>query len=94
MFSLFSLAWHHEEIILCELFQEIILLADESRVDVNVDPQLHMACQSDLMTYCSGVDSGQGQSKLNNVLLGPVVQSIVSLTSSLRGQLIKCFTTL
>ena len=25
---------------------------------------------------------------------GPVVQSIVSLTSSLRGQLIKCFTTL
>ena len=27
-------------------------------------------------------------------LLGPVVQSIVSLTSSLRGQLVKCFTTL
>ena len=26
--------------------------------------------------------------------LGPVVQSILSLTSSLRGQLIKCFTTL
>ena len=26
--------------------------------------------------------------------LGPVVQSIVSLTSSLRGQLVKCFTTL
>ena len=25
---------------------------------------------------------------------GPVVQSIVSLTSSLRGQLVKCFTTL
>ena len=25
--------------------------------------------------------------------LGPVVQSIVSLTSSLRGQLFKCFTT-
>ena len=25
---------------------------------------------------------------------GPVVQSIVSLTSSLRGQLIKCFNTL
>ena len=25
--------------------------------------------------------------------LGPVVQSIVSLTSSLRGQLVKCFTT-
>ena len=27
-------------------------------------------------------------------LLGPVVQSIVSLTSSLSGQLVKCFTTL
>ena len=26
--------------------------------------------------------------------LGPVVQSIVSLTSSLRGQLVKCFTTI
>ena len=26
--------------------------------------------------------------------LGPVVQSIVSLTSSLRGQLVKCLTTL
>ena len=26
--------------------------------------------------------------------LGPVVQSIVNLTSSLRGQLVKCFTTL
>ena len=25
---------------------------------------------------------------------GPVVQSIISLTSSLRGQLVKCFTTL
>ena len=25
---------------------------------------------------------------------GPVIQSIVSLTSSLRGQLVKCFTTL
>ena len=28
-----------------------------------------------------------------NKNLGPVVQSIVSLTSSLRGQLVKCFTT-
>ena len=26
--------------------------------------------------------------------LGPVVQSMVSLTSSFRGQLVKCFTTL
>ena len=28
------------------------------------------------------------------VTLGPVVQSIVSLTSLLRGQLVKCFTSL
>ena len=27
-------------------------------------------------------------------LLGPVVQSIISLTNSLRGQLVKCFMTL
>ena len=34
----------------------------------------------------AGMDSGFYQ--------GPVVQSIVSLTSSLRGQLVKCFMTL
>ena len=28
------------------------------------------------------------------VVQGPVVQSIISLTSSLRGQLVKCLTTL
>ena len=32
--------------------------------------------------------------KSGNENQGPVVQSIVSLTSSLRGQLVKCFTTL
>ena len=31
---------------------------------------------------------------VNVIEMGPVVQSIVSLTSSLRGQLVKCFTTL
>ena len=30
----------------------------------------------------------------NNKYLGPVVQSIVSLTNTLRGQLVKCFATL
>ena len=30
----------------------------------------------------------------SSVELGPVVQSIVSLKSSLRGQFVKCFTTL
>ena len=30
----------------------------------------------------------------SSVYQGPVVQSIISLTSSLRGQLVKCFTTL
>ena len=29
-----------------------------------------------------------------SAVLGPVVQSIISLTRSLRGQLVKCFTTL
>ena len=32
--------------------------------------------------------------KMKYDYLGPIVQSIVSLTSSLRGQLVKCFTTL
>ena len=31
---------------------------------------------------------------ISNCNQGPVVQSIVSLTSSLTGQLVKCFTTL
>ena len=31
---------------------------------------------------------------VENVNPGPVVQSIVSLTSSLRGQLVRCFRTL
>ena len=33
-------------------------------------------------------------SKVEYLDQGPVVQSVVSLTSSLRGQLVKCFTTL
>ena len=33
-------------------------------------------------------------SEAGKVIQGPVVQSIVSLTSLLRGQLIRCFTTL
>ena len=31
---------------------------------------------------------------LNDIDLGPVVQTMVSVTISLRGQLVKCFTTL
>ena len=31
---------------------------------------------------------------LCRIYLGPVVQSIISLTSSLRGQIVKCFTIL
>ena len=37
-------------------------------------------------------NSKKSLKKIKNV--GPVVQSIVSLTSSLRGQLVKCFTAL
>ena len=36
----------------------------------------------------------QGINVFENKYQGPVVQSIVSLTSSLRGQLVKCFTAL
>ena len=36
----------------------------------------------------------QATAKLLGTYQGPVVQSIVSLTSLLRGQLVKCFTTL
>ena len=42
-----------------------------------------------------GIDfSGRGGVNFGLSFLGPVVQSIVSLTSSLRGQLVKCFATL
>ena len=34
------------------------------------------------------------ESNIQTTILGSVVQSIVSLTSSLRGQLVKCFTNL
>ena len=42
--------------------------------------------QTELVNFIVGVDL--------YIYQGPVVQSIVSLTSSLRGQLVKCFTTL
>ena len=44
-----------------------------------------------LKRFCSPKAS---QSFFSQKYLGPVVQSIVSLTSSLRGQLVKCFMTL
>ena len=48
----------------------------------------------DLLSY-SQINSTVGFYKRTSCsILGPVVQSIVSLTSSLRGQLIKCFMTL
>ena len=45
-----------------------------------------------LMTQVNTMQQRQGLK--GHVELGPVVQSIVSLTSSLRGQLLKCITTL
>ena len=39
-------------------------------------------------------ESAESDWKLKPVEYTPVVQSIVSLTSSLRGQLVKCFTTI
>ena len=40
--------------------------------------------------YCVGCEAFQGLQQMR----GQVVQSIISLTSLLRGQLVKCFTTL
>ena len=59
----------------------------------------------DRMTYRSRPYNGELECKDHSFLrsvklamaladLGPVVQSIVSFTSSLRGQLVKCFMTL
>ena len=45
-------------------------------------------------SYSTSPGFGAGSSTGIGVSLGPVVQSIVSLTSLLRGQLVKCFTTL
>ena len=38
--------------------------------------------------------TGHGTANPEFIVQGPVVQSIVSLTNSLRGQLVKCFMTL
>ena len=46
-----------------------------------------------LFKYITGNNEG-GRLVIKSGILGPVVQSIVSLTSSLRGQLVTSFTTL
>ena len=51
-----------------------------------------MRPKEDIYPMANTEDPVQTVSKRRN--LGPVVQSIVSLMSSLRGQLDKCFTTL
>ena len=57
-----------------------------------------LAPTSQLSTISEGVGhAGTGEERSEGHKhrnLGPVVQSIVSLTSSLRGQLVKCFMTL
>ena len=48
-----------------------------------------------LSVHTSGAQlSANSHPSINPTVQGPVVQSIVSLTSSLRGQLVKCFMTL
>ena len=44
--------------------------------------------------YFDSMDLGNKQISHDSAIQGPVVQSIVSLTSSLRGQLVKYFRTL
>ena len=48
-----------------------------------------------MKTFCGITAESSQRIELSQVVVfqGLVVQSIVSLTSSLRGQLIKCFTT-
>ena len=46
-----------------------------------------------MVCVCRGV-GGHACAMKHHSSLGPVVQSIVSLMSSLRGQLLRCFTTL
>ena len=43
---------------------------------------------------CLANSKNRKPSELTNKLLGPVVQSIVSLMILLKGQVVKCFTTL
>ena len=46
------------------------------------------------ISFPEDFDQIQLQNQVSTHTQGPVVQSIVSLTSSLRGQLVKCFVTL
>ena len=51
-----------------------------------------MKCQKPFKSLDSVVFTTKNETEF--IELGPVVQSIVSLTSSLRGRLVKCFTAL
>ncbi|XP_062582222.1 Golgi apparatus protein 1-like isoform X2 [Saccostrea cucullata] len=41
--------------------QEIERVIQESQIDINVDPLLHMTCQRDLQKFCGDLDTGEGR---------------------------------
>ncbi|XP_053402519.1 Golgi apparatus protein 1-like [Mercenaria mercenaria] len=41
--------------------REVARTIEEAHVDINIDPQLHAACQRDLDVWCRDVPSGEGQ---------------------------------
>ena len=70
-----------------DLHEISCLIFSENQYAADVIGALRVKSQSNFSPDCS-------VSTMAYKHLGPVVQSIVSLTSSLRGQLVKCFTTL
>ncbi|XP_050395779.1 Golgi apparatus protein 1 isoform X2 [Patella vulgata] len=68
-----------------QCIQEIALLIEENRVDINVDPLLNAACQNDIVHFCQGVKPGEG--KIMSCLLATLEDSPKAMES-------KCFTLL
>ena len=61
--------------------------------DLQTNQPSEKSCWKLSCTSCTSLIKPKAE-EITSKELGPVVQSIVSLTSSLKGQLVKCFTTL
>ena len=59
-----------------------------------INDKQSLQSEHSLVSTINGIGPTHTADNKASIDLGPVVQSIVSLTSSLRGQLVKCFTTL
>ena len=71
-----------------------ILFTNDVLVLNNLDPEFHLVCDLSQKLSQSRKLKNSYNAITHHQYQGPVVQSIVSLTSSLRGQLLKCFTAL